>query len=301
MTKMHADELHIDDDLVRHLIDTQFSKWSHLPIQAVKSGGTDNVIYRLGDTYSIRLPRIEGAVAQIDKESQWLPYLAPHLPVKIPNIVANGQPDEKYPLKWAIHEWIDGENATFDRILNPTNFAENLASFITTLQAFDNQSNPNHLSPYSSRSVSLQDRDTYTRQAIAECHNLIDTLLALEVWQDAFSIPEYDGELVFCHCDLQSGNILVRNGTLTAIIDFGMFALADPALDLMPAWNLFDVSTREHFRQVMVVDTATWLRGRAWALSVAVIALPYYQHTNPTLANISRYTIEQVFVDYKNK
>src|SRR5438045_2567318 len=127
--KMHADEVDTDVSLVGRLLATQFPQWADLPIRPVRSAGTDNAIYRLGDALAVRLPRIHWAVGQVDKEQQWLPRLAPLLPLAIPVPLAKGTPAEGYPWHWSVYGWLEGENATIERIADPGQAATELAQF----------------------------------------------------------------------------------------------------------------------------------------------------------------------------
>jgi aminoglycoside phosphotransferase (APT) family kinase protein len=88
--KMHDNEVDTDASLVRRLLAAQFPQWADLPITPVNSAGTDNAIYRLGDDMAVRLPRIHWAVGQVDKEHQWLPRLAPFLPLAISSPAREG-------------------------------------------------------------------------------------------------------------------------------------------------------------------------------------------------------------------
>jgi aminoglycoside phosphotransferase (APT) family kinase protein len=296
---MHANEQPIDAALVRRLIAAQFPEWADLSTDAVASAGTDNALYRLGQEMVVRLPRIDWAIPQIEKEYLWLPQLAPHLPLAIPVPLAKGEPGEGYPWHWSINPWIEGENATLDRISDPAQFARDLADFITALHQIDTTGGPLAGTPNVSRGVPLAQRDRPTRSALDDLSglDLIDVPAATTAWDAALAAPVWERPPVWIHGDLQSGNLLALDGRLTAVIDYGCLGVGDPAVDLLPAWNLFSADTREIFRDAVQVDDATWARGRGWALSVSLIALPYYHVTNPTLAGISRYAIDQILAD----
>jgi aminoglycoside phosphotransferase (APT) family kinase protein len=195
---------------------------------------------------------------------------------------------------------LEGKNATLDRLANPQETAVTLANFITTLQQLDAAHGPAPGEHNSGRGVPLAERDAQTRQAIAALEGMIDTKAATAVWEAALELPAWSGAPVWLHGDLQSGNLLAVDGELTAVIDFGCLGVGDPACDLMVAWNLFSGEAREAFRTALAVDGATWARGRGWALSVGLIALPYYQHTNPVLAGISQYAIDEVLAEQKD-
>lgn len=297
--KLHHDEVNIDLALVQHLIKTQFPHWSHLKLLLVEDSGTDNVMFRLGNDMSVRLPRKADAEAAITKECTWLPKLAPQLPLAIPEPLAKGEAGERYPFHWSICHWHKGTNASLDNINNPQKMAFDLAAFIKELQSIDTTDGPLPTHPLH-RGTPLAGRDEVTRTSIKELEGMIDTETALKVWEAALELPTWQKPPVWIHGDLHYGNMLAHKGTLTAIIDFGAMRVGDPACDLMTAWNLFTADIRKTYHSALAVDDATWLRGRAWALSVAVHALPYYKDSNPFLANLSRYTINEVVTDYNS-
>lgn len=295
--KMHADEVETDASLVARLLAAQFPHWSGLSLHSVPSGGTDHALYRLGDDMVIRLPRISWTIGQMEKEFRWLPRLAPHLPLAIPVPLAKGTPGEGYPYHWSVYRWLEGENATLERLSDPRQAATDLARFITALQAIDATGGPPAGAHNFQRGVPLASRDASVRDAIASLHGIIDTGAATAAWEEALYAPVWDKLPVWVHGDLQSGNLLAVRGRLHAVIDFGGLGVGDPACDLIVAWNLFPAETRSVFREALQVDDATWRRGRGWALSIGLIALPYYLNTSPFMVQYARHTIAAVLTD----
>jgi aminoglycoside phosphotransferase (APT) family kinase protein len=149
--KMHTNEVHIDPDLVRRLLASQFPQWASLPPMPVEPTGTDNALYRIGDHRVVRLPRIHGATRQVEMEQLWLPRLAPLLPLEIPAPIAKGQPGEGYPWCWSVYRWLDGERMTIEQIANPGESAFELARFIVSLQQIDVTGWPSIRGDFSSR------------------------------------------------------------------------------------------------------------------------------------------------------
>jgi len=295
---MHDDEVDTDASLVGRLLAAQFPQWADHSIEPVQSAGTDNALYRLGDDMVVRLPRIQWATGQVDKEHQWLPRLAPCLPLAIPIPLAKGQPGEGYPWHWSVYRWLEGENATIERIADPRQAAIDLAQFIAALQRIDATGGPLP-GPYNSyRGEPLAMRDTRTRDVIAALQGALDTDAVTAVWDAAIKAPAWRGPPVWLHGDLQSGNLLAVEGRLSAVIDFGCLGVGDPAYDVMAAWLYLSAETRAVFRAALSVDDATWVRGRGLALSVGLIALPYYQRTNPVLAGIARRAIDEALADH---
>lgn len=297
--KMHADEVPTDPDLVRRLIAAQFPQWADLPIKPLKSAGTDNAMYRLGETMIVRLPRRPLAVAQVESEQRWLPVLAPHLPLPIPTPLAQGQPGDGYPWVWSIVDWLPGETATAAPLTSPYQLAADLARFITALHRIDPTGGPPPSDHNSARGVPLARRDARTRACIAELGGQIDAAQVTAAWDAALNAPVWDGPPVWIHGDLLPGNLLIHQGRLSAVIDFGCLGVGDPACDLLAAWATVPAETRSDFRAALGVDDATWTRGGGWALSFGLIALPYYQTTNPVLAGIARHAIAEVLADFE--
>jgi aminoglycoside phosphotransferase (APT) family kinase protein len=294
---MHPDEQPTDAALARRLLAAQFPKWAGLPLRPVRSAGTDNALYRLGDDMAVRLPRIHWAVGQVSKEHRWLPKLAPHLPLAIPVPLAMGDPAEGYPWHWSVYRWLEGETATLDRIADPIQAAADLARFIAALQRIDATDGPPPGPHNSSRGVPLAERDSSVRAAIASLGNAVDADAATAAWETALAASVWSGPPLWIHGDLQPGNLLAERGRISAVIDFGGLGAGDPACDLIVAWNLLPAAARKAFRAALAVDDATWERGRGWALSIGLIALPYYRDANPVLADLSRHTINEVLAD----
>ncbi len=300
--RMHADEIDIDASLVARLIAAQFPQWAALPIEPVDSAGTSNAIFRLGDDMAVRLPRRPGDTGQLEKERQWLPRLAPLLPLAIPVPLALGVPAEGYPIHWGIYRWLPGVTPTIEDLATSTEAATALAGFVTAFQRIDPTGGPPPAAHNYQRGVPLAMRDAPTRDAIEALrsqHDPLDTRALTEAWEAALRVPAWHGAPVWLHGDLMPSNLLMDRGRLTAVIDFGGLGIGDPACDVMPAWILFSAEARSVFRASLPVDAPTWDRGRGWALSVALIQLPYYRDTNPTLAATARRTIDEVLADHR--
>jgi aminoglycoside phosphotransferase (APT) family kinase protein len=280
------------------LLAAQFPHWADLPIEPVRSAGTDNAIYRLGDDMAVRLPRIHWATGQPDKEHQWLPKLAPLLPLAIPVPLAKGTPAEGYPWHWSVCRWLEGETATLERITDLRQAATDLAQFVAALQRVDPTDGP-RAGDHNLRGVPLALRDRPTRAAIAALHGVIDADAVTTTWEAALQAPEWDRAPVWFHGDLLPGNLLVEGGRLSAVIDFGGLGVGDPACDLMIAWGLFSGESRDVFRSAVAVDDATWARGRGHALSQALIFIPYYSDTNPVGVGSARRAIQEVLADHE--
>jgi aminoglycoside phosphotransferase (APT) family kinase protein len=262
----------IDTDLVRQLIARQFPQWSDLVVAPVLPGGWDNRTFRLGDNKLVRLPSADAYVDQVQKERMWLPKLAAHLSLPIPAPIAKGTPTDFYPWPWSVYGWLDGDPAYDELIDDKREFARSLAKFLTELHHADTSGAPPPGLHNFFRGGSLATYDAETRSALEALSDSIDTESALAVWEAAVR-SRWDAAPVWVHGDVASGNLLVKNGKLYAVIDFGCAAVGDPACDLAIAWTFFDEESRQAFRSALSLDAGTWARGRGWALWKALITM----------------------------
>ncbi|MFD3803059.1 aminoglycoside phosphotransferase family protein [Streptomyces sp. NPDC058611] len=295
-TATHPDPHPADEDLVRRLVAGQFPRWAGLPVERFPSGGTVNGMYRLGDDMVVRLPLARGGAGDVALEREWLPRLAPRLPVAVPEALGAGEPAEGYPWPWSVYRWLAGENPEAGALDAPERLARDLAAFVTAMRGVTLPG-----APAAHRGGPVASLDAETRAAIEELRAIpeegVDCDAAAAVWEDALRAPAWDGPPVWLHADLMPGNLLVEGGVLTAVIDFGCAGAGDPACDLFPAWNLLPAGAREVFREALDVDDAAWRRGRGRTLSQALIALPHYRLTNPSMARNARHVIHAVLTD----
>jgi aminoglycoside phosphotransferase (APT) family kinase protein len=291
---MHADEVETDVALVRRLLAAQFPEWAELEITPVSSYGTDHDIYRLGDGLAARLPRIDWATRQAAKEAEWLPRLAPHLPLALPVQIARGQAAEGYPFDWSVVEWLPGTNAN-DSIDDLSRAAVDLAAFVRALRGIDTADAPQRRR--GARGAPLAELDDSVRKSVALLDERFDREATLRAWEESLDAPAWDGDEVWVHGDLLPGNLLVVDGRLSAVIDWGGLGVGDPACDLQPAWNVFVGESRAVYRAELDVDDASWLRGRGWALLQAVNALPYYWETNPGMVTQASHALDEVLAE----
>jgi len=296
MTQLHADEAPIDDAMVRRLVAKQFPQWSGLPLKRFPSTGTVNVIYRLGAGLGVRLPRREGYAQSIDRECEWLPRLGPNLPLRVPEPVGRGVPGEGFPFEWAVFRWIEGEPFDAANVTDPDAAAVELAAFVRALHAVAPDG-----APKASRREPLKLRDEVTRKAISQVADVLDPGVLIRAWESALTAPEWDRAPGWIHGDLLPGNVLTRDGRMAAVIDFGGSGLGDPAADLLPAWSLFPAGPRETYRRALVVDEGTWDRGRGWALSVALLIIPYYRETNAAFSAMATGMVRGLLEEFESR
>jgi aminoglycoside phosphotransferase (APT) family kinase protein len=271
---MHVDEREIDEALVRRLLREQFPEWVDLPLRRVEPSGTVNAIFRLGEKLSLRLARREGPTEPGGKELDWLPSLAPLLPVEVPVPVAQGRPTADYPWFWDVCAWVEGDTVPVEEI-DEIQAARDLAALVRAMQQVDPEGAP------PGRGIPLAVRDRDTQYWLARFEG--DPAVRLE-WERALAASPWDGPPVWHHGDLDARNWLVREGRIRGVIDWDSMGVGDPACDVMVAWKLHSAAARDAFREALPTDDATWERARGWALSQAVAILAYYTpENNPIL------------------
>jgi aminoglycoside phosphotransferase (APT) family kinase protein len=289
---LHDDELAIGTALVRALVDRECPTWAALQLTPLPRSGSSNALFRLGDGLLVRLPRQPGGSATVGKERRWLPHVGRHVPTAVPEVVAVGEPGFGYPERWSVVRWLEGDVPTVaDAGADDTprdRLALDLAAVVTALHDVDVP--PGALADPDLRwyrGEPLAARDEDTRQWVEACRSVpgldVDLDAALEVWDQAVALPGSARAAPprWLHGDLLAENLLVREGSLAAVLDFGGLSVGDPTVDLVVAWEVLDVASREVFRRAVGADDDAWLRGRAWALSLALMTFPYYWATMP--------------------
>ncbi|MEU0697019.1 aminoglycoside phosphotransferase family protein [Streptomyces niveus] len=287
----------IDAALVKRLIAAQFPQWSALPVTPVEVDGWDNRTYRLGESMTARLPTAAGYVPAVAKENRWLPRLAPQLSVAVPPVLGLGVPGEGYPFPWSVRGWLPGGTALPERIGDMTAFAVEVAEFLLALQRCDATGGPVAGEHSFYRGTPPAHYDDETRRCLAALKGHVDTDRAAAVWEAALD-AEWRGEPVWFHGDFASGNLLVADGKLTAVIDFGTSGVGDPACDLVIAWGMFHGESRAAFRRTVGQDDGTWARARGWALWKALLVLSQNIDTDEEVAEVNRRVIAEVLADH---
>jgi aminoglycoside phosphotransferase (APT) family kinase protein len=291
MVKMHVGEIDIDIALVERLLAEQFPHLAEMPITLVHSTGTVNVLYRLGDEFSVRLPRLTSWAGSIENEWTWLPKLAPYISLNIPKPLALGRPTHEYPCPWAIYEWLDGSPYREDLIDDERQVAGDLANFILQLRSVDRRGAPG------GGRRPLCELDAATRAAIEASRHVLDADAVSAAWARSLESTPWDGKSEWIHGDLLASNLLVQEGRLCAVIDFGSAGIGDPVADVVPAWSVFNSAGRQVFRQTLGVDDDTWSRARGYALHQALLIIPYYPETNPGFVTMAQRTVSEVLAD----
>ncbi|MFD3943006.1 aminoglycoside phosphotransferase family protein [Streptomyces sp. NPDC058579] len=308
------------DRTVRTLIAAQFPQWAGLPVRRVPSAGTDNDMYRLGDSLAVRLPKTSENAGSIAKEQRWLPRLAPHLPLPVPVPVGHGVPGDGFDLPWSVYDWLDGANAYDEPIADLAHAAVELGRFGAAMRRVDATDGPRsfrggHVTEWAEGAMegAIQalgadgtlgadgafDADgTLDADGAFDADGLLGADRVAAAWESVLRLPQWDGPPRWVHGDLLPGNLLARDGRLSAVIDFGAVGTGDPACDMMAAWTLLTAETRPLFRAAAEVDDATWARGRGWALCWGVVTEHEYRGTNPVLAAVAHRAWSEALAEY---
>lgn len=284
----------VDEALVRRLLEEQHPELADLPLSHLDSGW-DNVIYRLGDEYTARLPRREVAAALVRNEQRWLPSIAASLPIPVPSPVAIGAPTDYYPWPWSILPWFEGESA--DLFAPRPEEAARFARFLTALHRpapADAPANP-------VRGVPLKVRAANTRERIRRLRSGGDALSPVleSVWESALAAAEA-GEACWLHGDLHAQNVLVNaSGNLTAVIDWGDITGGDPATDLAGIWALFrSQQARQRVLDLYEPDAALLDRAKGWAFVFGVVLSDSGNINSPRHAAAGRRILERLEADF---
>jgi aminoglycoside phosphotransferase (APT) family kinase protein len=261
-------EVDVTVDVVRALLADQHPDFAALPIVHVEDGW-DNAMFRLGDDLALRMPRRAAGGLLILTEQRWLPQLAPSLPLSTPVPVRVGEPGRGYPFGWSVVPWLEGEPS--DLAPPDADQGEVLAGFLAALHRPAPADAPHN--PYRG-SVALADRAEAFEQRHAEAAGRGPLDPALRRCWDAGLAAPIDAPRSWFHGDLHGRNVLVKDGRLAGVIDWGDMAAGDPACDLAAIWML--LPDREARRRAMTAcgfSEATWARARGWAAAMTVMLL----------------------------
>lgn len=261
----------IDEALATAMVAECFPRWANLPVRAVVPGGHDNRTFRLGEELSIRLPSAESYVAAVEKEQRWLPRLAGQLPLPIPAPVARGRPAAGFPWPWSVLRWLDGDAAIDGAISDRSGFARDVAGFLLALRSADTTDAPAAGEHSFFRGGDLAVYGQETRSAIEALDDRDLARWAIATFDRALR-SRWNPPPVWVHGDVAVGNLLVQDGRLSAVIDFGACSVGDPACDLVLAWTWCDAVTADAFREAVGIDDDTWDRAAGWALWKSLIS-----------------------------
>ena len=275
---MCMDKVNINAELVQDLISQQFPQYCGLPIQPVEEQGHDNRMFRLGTELTVRLPSAQAYADHVYLEWEHLPKLQKMLDFPIAVPIALGQPAARFPFPWTIGRWIPGQTVTHENVCDEIQFARELSSWLRQLQAVDALNVPLAGTHNFFRGGDLSVYHQETQDALEYLKSVLPSENIRQyrkIWEDALS-TRYSGTPMWVHGDVAVGNLLVKDGRLAALIDFGTFAAGDPACDYVMAWTFFGASARHVFLAGLPEDMI--LRAKGWALWKALIT---YHDENP--------------------
>jgi aminoglycoside phosphotransferase (APT) family kinase protein len=291
---MHADQLHVDAQTVRRLVEVQFPQWRGLPVSEVHTSGTVNAIFRIGDDLAARFPLLGQDPARtrtlLSAEAEAARELSAVTSVPTPEPVAIGEPGGGYPFAWSVQTWLPGHDATVEDPAGSKAFAEDLAGLIAGMRIADTRG---RLFDGVGRGGHLTDHDEWLETCFRESEELLNVAVLRRIWVELRTLPEVD-EDVMCHRDLIPPNVLIEDGRLVGVLDGGAFGPADPALDLVAAWHLLDEAQRSILRRELDVGEVQWRRGMAWAFQQAMGLVWYYVDSNPTMSRWCRRTLARI-------
>jgi len=283
-------EVEIDVALVHTLLAEQHPDLADLSLRLVETGW-DNVMLRLGDELAVRLPRRALAATLIEHEQRWLSELAPHLPLPVPVPLRIGLPGAGYPWRWSVLRWLEGTAA--DLALPNADQGPALAGFLQALH----QPAPADAPPNPVRGIPLQERLPAISERLQRVACLTDciTPAVRACWEQALSAP-IDADPTWLHGDLHSRNVLVQDGALSAVIDWGDMTRGDRATDLAAIWTLLPDSTSRAtaIQAYGPTPEATWQRARGWAVAFGVMLLDSGLVNDPRLAKAGEITLRRI-------
>ncbi|NHM20111.1 phosphotransferase [Tritonibacter mobilis] len=281
-----TDRHHVAAILTRHA-----PEWAALPVRAIESLGTDNVMFRLGERWVLRFARHAPTVPFLEKEMDWLPRLG-GLPLLTPTLQVRGSTDTGMP--FGIFSWLDGEIATSSHIADPYGAAGDLARFLIALHKIATNDAPAAGVINNRRGVALRDLNDVTLTAIDTLQDELDTTRARSMWDAACRATNHSPP-VWLHGDLKADNLIAHEGCLSGVIDWGLSAVGDPAVDYAAAWTWVAPEARNQFRTQLELGKSDWRRASGWALYMAAIALSYYRgRKNDALCKQARQTLSQL-------
>ena len=290
---MPAADVEVSAELVRRLLADQHPDLACLPVEFL-ANGWDNELYRVGDGLVARLPRRALGAQIITNEQRWLPGLAPRLPLPIPSPERTGVPACGYPYSWSVVPYLPGVPAAQASSFDPAPAAAAVGGFLGALHVpapADAPANP-------FRGVPLAERASTFAASLALIGGQVDRDAVLRAWVAALAAPVYDGPPVWLHGDLHPANILVNDGLVSGVIDFGDITAGDPASDLSVAWMLLPASFHAIFWSAYQAaggraGDAVRARARGWALNLAVVFLANSED-NPVIRQVGRRTLSTV-------
>jgi len=301
---MHEGQVDVSVEAVTGAIAEQVPELEGLPVERVASRGTVVAPFRVGESFVARVPFVPESDASgragLQAEFDHALFLAGRLPIEVPRPIAIGEPFGGYEGLWSLWTWVWG--TSLDRYTDPDQgappetieqdaLARDLAAVIAAFHALPTNGRIWNDAGRGGRPLADSDE---VREAIDAAKHLVDPAILTQLWERALAASPHEGDAVYLHGDPMPGNLIVRDGRLSGLVDISKPVFGDPAADLQPAWVVFDEPARTVFRDALNPTDAQWERGRGWALQMAIMGLAYYEHTNPPFSRMAARTIQRI-------
>lgn len=292
-TRMHDDQVEVTVEVVHALLADQFPRWRDEPVRALDTAGTVNAVFRVGEEVVARFPLHPAAGGLVEREFRAARELFARTRFLTPEPLVVGRPGKGYPFAWSLLTWVPGTPADEVDAAGASELAGDLAEFVRGVRSM-----PLHGRRFSGsgRGGDLHAHDGWVSECFERSEELLDVPALRALWKRYRQLPHVAADVIV-HGDLVPGNVLVAGGRLAGVLDVGGLAPADPALDLIVGWHLFDGPVREEFRVAVGCDELGWARSQAWAFQQAVGLVWYYERTNPRMSSLGRTTLARIVAD----
>ncbi len=288
MTPLHDSQIELDPEDISEVIEARFPEWKDLPLERIDSTGTVNYIYRLGDEMVVRIPMVEWGSADITRDAQVLPMLAPLLPVAVPDLLGHGAPAGKVPWDWGVYTLLEGRHPVLGDKTDEDAVAAGLIELVASLRMV-------HVPAKLTAPIdAIATQDETTRPKV----HAIGSKALDDAWAAAVDSPTPKRGHVFIHGDLMPGNLLLtddgKKARLTGVVDWASAGVGDPALDLLPAWSCLTSRTRGTFLSALGAKDDEIARARGYAARKVGWGLEYYRETLPEFAAGLQFMLDQI-------
>ncbi len=297
--RMHEHQVDVEPAAVLEAVVSLLPELRGAHVRPVDSGGTVVALFRVGETMVARFPLVPDAGdsrrAELLAEQAHARCVAAHIWLAVPQPVTVCEPVEAYPGWWSLWRWLPGETVRPDDVIDRDLLARDLATLVRQVHGIP--TGGRRWDGTGRGGGHLAEKDAWVRNSIARSAHLVDAGAVTRVWEESLAARLFAGPAVTIHCDLMPANLLMRDGRLSGVIDWGAGYVGDPAADLTPAWHLLDRSTRPRWHAELASDEDAWHRGRGWALEEAIGALHYYENTNPHMFAAARRTLRELLAE----
>ncbi len=296
---MHEHQVDVEPADVARAVGARFPDLRAAGVRPVDSGGTVVAVFRVGDDLVARFPLVpdagESRRRELQEEQAHARHVAAYVSLAVPQPVTVCEPIGAYPGWWSLWRWLPGQTVRPDDVADVDLLARDLATLVRQVHGIPTGGRP--WDGTGRGGGHLAEKDGWVRHSITRSAHLVDAAAVTRVWEEALGARLFAGPARTIHCDLMPGNLLMRDGRLSGVIDWGAGYVGDPAADLAPAWHLLDRDSRRMWRRGLAPDGDAWSRARGWALEQAIGALHYYEYTNPHMVAAARRTLGELLAE----